>query len=104
PGYVAQTLLVRRAIFEKVGLFNAVLKYGEAAEWFLRAAEHGTVTILLDEVLVHRRLHQVNETRLQAAAVRDTFLEIVKASLDQRRRSGKSAVASQKRSPNTPGD
>jgi len=104
PGYVAQTLLARRAIFEKVGLFNTALRYGEAAEWFLRAGEHGTVTVLLDEVLVYRRLHQVNETRLQAAAVRDTFLEIVKASLERRRRSGKLAAASQKRPPNTPVD
>jgi hypothetical protein len=85
PGYVASTMLARRRLFESVGEFDAVLRFGHSAEWFLRAAARGTVVEVVPEVLYDRRLHHGNRSRLFSAASRDEFLQLVKAHLDRQR-------------------
>ena|SRR2546428_10039331 len=85
PGYSCVTLLARRTLFESVGQFHATLQHGVDLEWFLRAAEHGAVMEVLPDVLVFRRLHQTNRSRHLAANSQDTFLQILKHSLDRRR-------------------
>jgi glycosyltransferase involved in cell wall biosynthesis len=85
PGYVPQTLLARRALFERVGNFNAALRHADATDWFLRAAERGAVMELLRDVLVYRRLHQRNLSRQMASTSRGEYLNLVKAALDRRR-------------------
>jgi glycosyltransferase involved in cell wall biosynthesis len=88
PGYIMQTVLARRALFQRVGKFAPELRHGDVKEWFLRAAEHGAVIELLPDVLVSRRLHKSNLSRLQTAASLDEHLQLVKASLDRRRTYG----------------
>jgi glycosyltransferase involved in cell wall biosynthesis len=85
PGYVVQTLMARRTLFDKLGPLDEALRFACAGEWFLRAAESGTVGILLPDVLTRRRLHERNFSRLNRAASRDQFLHVVKAMLDRRR-------------------
>jgi len=86
PAYSTPTLLARRRLFDTVGHFNASLPHGDSTEWFLRAAESGAVAELLPDVLLFRRLHAENRSRLRATQSREQFLKIVKASLDRRRR------------------
>jgi len=93
-GYTSGTFLARRALFDSVGQFNAALWFGDATEWLLRAAEHGVVMELLQEVLTYHRVHHTNLSRRQAAASRDEYVGIVKASLDHRRRSNRTAPVS----------
>jgi glycosyltransferase involved in cell wall biosynthesis len=88
PGYLPQALLARRAVFETVGLFDTTLRYEDAKDWFLRAAERGTVMELLPDVLVYRRLHRANISREKAIDSPVELLRIVKASLNRRRRPG----------------
>ena len=87
PGYVTGSLLTRRRIFESVGRLDATLQYGDALEWFLRAAEKGVVIELLPDVLLYRRLHRANYSRHVSRSL-DEHLSIVKASLDRRRQNG----------------
>jgi glycosyltransferase involved in cell wall biosynthesis len=84
-GYVTGTLLGRKAVFDSVGHFNTDLKHGDAQEWFMRAAEQGAVMELLSDVLLYRRLHRSNFSRVVGEAYQD-HLRIIKASLDRRRR------------------
>jgi glycosyltransferase involved in cell wall biosynthesis len=86
PGYITGTLLARRTLFDTVGLFNPALRYGDAMDWFLRTAVHGAIIELLPDVLLHHRMHQSNLSRREAADSRHEFLQILKASLDRRRR------------------
>lgn len=86
PGYVTATLLSRRTLFERIGQFNPTLEHGDAQDWFLRATEYGAVIELLSDVLLYRRLHQANRSRLRSAASLDEHLQLIKASLDRRRR------------------
>ena len=88
PAYSTTTLLARRRLFDRVGPFDPALPHGDSTEWFLRAAESGAVSELLPDVLLYRRLHTENRTRLRASSSREQYLHIVKASLDRRRRLG----------------
>jgi glycosyltransferase involved in cell wall biosynthesis len=85
PGYVTQTLMARRVLFEAIGLFDSALSHSDSTDWFLRAAEHGAVMELLPEVLTYRRLHSNNRSRIRAAKSRDEFLELLRLSLGRRR-------------------
>ena len=85
PGCVTQALLSKRTLFDTVGLFNPTLGHGDSTEWFLCAAEHGTVKELLLDVLLYRHLHQANRSRLLASQSPEQFLGILKAVLDCRR-------------------
>jgi len=84
-GYVSQTMLVSRDVFERVGSFDPQLGYGDSADWFLRARNKGLVIELLPEVLLRRRLHQVNRSRILGEEGRDEFLLLIKAKLDRER-------------------
>jgi GT2 family glycosyltransferase len=95
PGYTTGTLLTRRALFDTVGPFDIALQHGDSTEWFLRAVEHGAVMELLPDVLLYRRLHHGNRTRRLGSNSRDSYLRIVKAYLDRRRRRDMSASAAQ---------
>ena len=89
PGYTTGTLLTSRTFFDTVGEFDASFWFGDATDWFLRAADGGAVMELLPDVLLYHRMHTTNLTRRQISASRDEFLRIVKRSLDNRRQAGK---------------
>jgi glycosyltransferase involved in cell wall biosynthesis len=86
PGYVTGTLLARRDFFNAVGQFNSAMEHADDTEWFLRANEHGAGVKLLPDVLLYRRLHYTNLSRVKASNSRDEYLRVVKAALDRRRR------------------
>jgi len=88
PGYSSVTALVRRSVFDEVGMFDASLRHGGDRDLFMRAAEHGLDKLLLSDVLVLRRLHDTNRSRQLSDHSRAEYLRILKASLDRRRRAG----------------
>lgn len=90
PGYVTQTLLAKRALFNRVGQFDPAFHPADDTEWFSRTAEQGAVMELLPDVLVYRRLHETNLTMEPGArglvpSARTALLQVVKAALDRRR-------------------
>jgi glycosyltransferase involved in cell wall biosynthesis len=85
PAYVTGTLMARRALFNTVGLFNSALAHGDSTDWFLRAAERGAIMEVLNDVLLFRRLHPANRSRVLARRSRDEFLRLLKLSLDRKR-------------------
>jgi glycosyltransferase involved in cell wall biosynthesis len=88
PGYSSVTALVHRSVFEAVGLFDPSLRHGGDRDFFMRAAERGVGKVMLDDVLVYRRLHESNRSRHLSANSRAEYLRILKASLDRRRQAG----------------
>ncbi len=87
PGYTCVTLLAKRTLFDAVGSFNTELVLGDDNEWFLRAFDFGAVRELLPDVLVYRRLHPSNMSRQLLSDIPDALVQIVKMTLDRRRRS-----------------
>jgi len=94
PGYVTPALLARRFLFDTVGQFNTALPGGDKTEWFLRAADQEAVMELLLAVVVYRRRHKTDLSHRQTAETLAEYLQVVKASLDRRRRQDSMAPAS----------
>lgn len=93
PAYGAPTLLARRELFDAIGQFNTGMKFGDAMDWVLRAAELGVVIEMLPDALVSRRMHQANSslepgTWCMTPAMQDSLLKVLKASLERRRGRG----------------
>lgn len=87
PGYHVGTMMIRREAFLRVGFFDTELRVGEFIAWYIRAADMGLKTIMLPEVVMHRRLHDTNLGISQRVA-RTDFARILKASLDRKRAVG----------------
>ncbi len=84
PG-VTQAIVARRALFDKIGPFDAALMYRDAMEWFSRAVDAGAVMETLPDVLVFRRIHRDNLSWRRGDDDRDELLRSVKTILDRRR-------------------
>ena len=85
PGYVPQTLLARKTLFDAIGGFKTTLRHADSTDWFLRVKEHAAIIELLPDVLVYRRLHRSNLSRRMASDSRGEYLQLLKDTLDRRR-------------------
>jgi glycosyltransferase involved in cell wall biosynthesis len=85
PGYTSVTMLARRDLFDRIGLFDESLRHGNDRDWLLRAAEQDVAIDLLPSSLVFRRLHDSNRSASLAVESRAEYVRILKASLDRRR-------------------
>ena len=84
PGHVPGTMLIRREVFDRVGLFDARLRVGEFVHWYARAVDLGLRSVLLPEVVMHRRLHSDN-LGIKQKAESVQYVRVLKATLDRRR-------------------
>lgn len=84
-GYVPGALLVKRDAFLRVGPFETHWQIGELVDWFSKAMEMGLRSMLLPEVVLHRRLHTTNQGIRERKSQVD-YVRILKAALDRRRR------------------
>ena len=83
--YAASALLVRRSFVELLGGFWTDRVVGESVEWHARALSAGLRAAVVDEVLVRRRLHQHNTSRIFARES-DEYLFIIRDHLERERR------------------
>jgi glycosyltransferase involved in cell wall biosynthesis len=79
------TMLVRREIFQRVGLFNAGLRVVEFIDWFTRARDAGVKMTTVAQLLMRRRWHFSNTTRRDKVGSYSQLPEILKQALDRRR-------------------
>src|SRR5262249_17246337 len=63
PGLISSTVLMRKRDCERAGPFDESLQIGEFIEWCSRAKDVGINTVLIPEVVCHRRLHRNNLAR-----------------------------------------
>ena len=87
PGYLPETLVARPRAFERAGDFDTSFLQ-EDTEWFARARQFGLEMEMIDEMLVHKRLHG-NGTTYNAARARQWrhgILRVIKQTLERRRR------------------
>lgn len=85
--YNLGSALYRRGVFDRVGPFDATMRYSEDVEWLLRARERGVRMLILRRVTLLYRLHGQNMTHgRDIHGVR--FIEALKKSVDRRRRAG----------------
>ena len=84
PGYLPGTMLIKTESFERIGNFSTSIRTGEFIDWLLRAKEAALSSMMVDEILLFRRLHANNSSRVQNCDRAD-YAKVLKASLDRRR-------------------
>ena len=86
PGYLPEALVARRRAFERVGYFDSSFLQ-EDTEWYVRARDAGLKMTVVEEVLVHKRLHANSTTYsvVRAHQWRQDMLRIVKKTMERRR-------------------
>jgi len=78
------SLLARRKIFTRVGLFEAELRDGEFIDWFGRAQEKGIRYQILPDLLVLRRVHLTNTVH-DRRRLHTAYAQVLKQRLDRQR-------------------
>lgn len=86
PAYLPSSLMVKRELFQRIGLFDETLKTSEDVDWFFRAKDSGAAMAILPDVLLERRIHEKNLSG-KIDALYATLFESVRRSL--RRRDGR---------------
>jgi len=82
--YTIGALLVRRADFLRVGLLDPAIRFGEFMDWRSRALTLGLKEVVLDQVVLRRRIHDRNTTRLAHDHKRH-YLATIRAHLQRTR-------------------
>jgi glycosyltransferase involved in cell wall biosynthesis len=88
PRYCQMSMMVRRAIFDGVGLFDESFRLSSDIEWRYRADTGGVRTALVDRVLLVRRIHGGNLTYATAEMRHAMRRALLKSARDRIRRSG----------------
>jgi glycosyltransferase involved in cell wall biosynthesis len=77
PGNCAGTMLIKKDSLKKAGGFEARWKVAEFLSWFNNAREHGLIVKILNEVFMHRRIHDAN-TGITQRSSRMEYLKIAR--------------------------
>lgn len=88
PGVSRITLLVRRGVFERFGMFDSTLSTADFVPWYSRAVALGMKTIVMPDVVAYRRLHNTNTGILRRNEQQQENLLGLKRALDLRREIG----------------
>jgi glycosyltransferase involved in cell wall biosynthesis len=79
--------LFRRSVFDRIGLFDTDLRFGEDQDFFLRLREHDLNLAVLQTSTLHYRRHGSNMTAGKEWA-RPALFRFLRKSLDRRRNDG----------------
>ncbi|HQH28192.1 MAG TPA: glycosyltransferase family A protein [Oligoflexia bacterium] len=58
-GFVS-SMIVKRSVFDRIGLFNEAYRIGEDLEWLVRVQKAMVCSAVVTDVLIKRRLHDKN--------------------------------------------
>lgn len=84
PGLHPGAMLIKRRSFFQVGLLNSALILGDFIDWHSRATDAGLKMLMLNDVVMRRRLHTTNLT-LRERDSRSDYVKMLKGVLDRRR-------------------
>lgn len=82
-GYLPGTLMVKRAIFDQIGLFNPEIAISSDADWFARATDAQIPTYTLPQVLLERRIHNANQSQ-QSKQIHKELFHLLHASIKRK--------------------
>jgi glycosyltransferase involved in cell wall biosynthesis len=90
--------IYRKSVFEKVGILDETLTYGEDMDWFFRAWENSIDKLVIEEVTLFYRHHQQNMT-LGKSFKDQRLIKVYKRRIDRNRKNG---IPADKLSPDIP--
>jgi glycosyltransferase involved in cell wall biosynthesis len=90
-GYLAGAMLIKHDSFLRAGLFDTKWVLGEFIDWYLRVIEQGLKSVVLQDVVLARRIHDDN-VGVRERHHRHDYLRVVRAALERRRATERSAL------------
>lgn len=87
-GRIMETLVVRRAIYDQIGMYDPTLRTAEDVDWYARAKDAGVPMRVLEDVYLEKRIHDDN---LSTSGELNTphLMEALRRSIHRRREAGK---------------
>ena len=85
PGTCKGAMVIRRGVFDRIGVFDRNLRSVDFFEWFTRAIDHGLRMEILPDVVMLRRLHAANNGRRLRESQMAENLTVLKRAIDRRR-------------------
>ena len=82
--YTPSALLAHKDVFKQIGNFDPAFKVACDIDWFTRAQDHKIPMTILPDILLRKRIHQVNLSS-NVEVNRRELMRVVKQSLDRRR-------------------
>jgi glycosyltransferase involved in cell wall biosynthesis len=87
PAKLKGTMAIRREALDRAGPFATEWRVAEFVDWYSRASDEGLREEMLDDVVLHRRLHRANiGRRLKDARVE--YVSVMRERLRRRRARG----------------
>ncbi|HTY45071.1 MAG TPA: glycosyltransferase family A protein [Patescibacteria group bacterium] len=83
-GFLPGTLVARKYLFEKVGMFDPAYEASSDSDWFFRANDCGVKKAVMPKVLLLKRVHNSNQS-YQTKTINDELLKIAISSIKQKR-------------------
>ncbi len=82
-GLLPSAMAVRTEAFRRVGGFREDVTFGDFVDWYARAQDAGLRGHVIDDVVLHRRIHAAN-TGIRDRADRREYVRVLKDVLDRR--------------------
>jgi glycosyltransferase involved in cell wall biosynthesis len=79
PTTLFQTTIIRRAVFDRVGMLDETLTTSANIDWLSRARAAGMTVARVDALVLHRRIHRTNMGIRLADQKQTDLLRIVRA-------------------------
>jgi len=83
-GYLPSTLMVRKEVFNTIGMFDSTYIQGSDTDWFFRAYEKNIGMEIINDVLVLRTIHSSNSSH-EVGNIHHELLKLIQKSLFRRR-------------------
>ena len=84
-GLLGGTMLLPRAVFDRIGRFDQSLSGADMPDWLVRFNDSGLPVTQIDQVVLLRRLHGASLTQASFGRVTTDYLTILRRHLRRRR-------------------
>ena len=83
-GRLAGAFIVRRTVFDQIGLFDTTVAFGETMDWFSRFESAGLGIRWTTEAVLRRRLHAANSVH-KRERLKSEYLKVLRQDVARRR-------------------
>lgn len=87
PGVIKSAMLIRMPALLRVGLFDPGFKTADFPEWYARAISLNLRSSILPEVVMYRRIHGQNTSRIKRAELYSDYLKLVREAIRRGKKS-----------------
>lgn len=81
PGVMKSAMLIRMPALLRVGLFDSGFKTADFPEWYARAISLNLRSSMLPEVVLYRRIHGQNTSRIKRAELYSDYLKLAREAI-----------------------